>query len=43
LLRNVGVYDAALPFMKQVPMKTQVSVTTLGAQRAQALAKAKQK
>lgn len=33
-LRNVGVFDAALPSMKQYPMKTQISVTTLGATAA---------
>jgi hypothetical protein len=33
-LRNVGVFDAALLSMKNVPMKSQVTVTTLGATAA---------
>jgi hypothetical protein len=30
-LKNYGVYDAALPFMKQIPLQTQISVVTTGA------------
>jgi HK97 family phage major capsid protein len=33
-LRNVGVYDAALPFSKQIPLNTQIAVTTVGATAA---------
>jgi hypothetical protein len=30
-LRNFGVFDQALPFMKQIPLQTQVAVNTVGA------------
>ena len=33
-LRYFGVFDAALPFAKEVPLNTQVAVTTLGATAA---------
>jgi hypothetical protein len=33
-LRNVGVFDALLSFTKQVPLHTQIAITTLGATAA---------
>jgi len=33
-LRNVGVFDAALPFAKDVPLNTQVALVTVGATAA---------